>query len=98
MELKEIKKALMQKRVRISDHTFKRMTKRGYTRSDIITCLMQGELTGTQFFEGRFGYVVEGFDKDGSPMVTVVGHDRRPNTLRIITVMPPIAKRFKKVI
>lgn len=98
MELKLIKKALMQGRIRISAHTFTQMEKRGYTKSDIITCLMQGELTETQFFKGRFGYVVEGNDTDGVPVVVIVGHDKKPRAFKIVTIMPPIAKRFNRVI
>lgn len=98
MELKTIKKALMQSRVVLGFHTNQRMEKRGYTRSDIINCIMQGELTGTQYFENRYGYVIEGQDKDGSPMVTVIGHEGKPGIFKIITIMPPIAKRFKTVI
>lgn len=98
MEMKTIKKALMQNSVRISDHTFKRIAKRGYTRSDMIACIMQGELTETQMYKGRLGYQIEGFDVDGQPMVMIIGHEKQPAKFKIVTCMPPISKRFKRVI
>lgn len=97
-ELKLIKKALMQGRVRISAHTFLRIEKRGYTRSDMINCIMQGEMTKTTMYKKRIGFEIEGFDMDGLPMVMIIGRAKKPAKYKIVTAMPPIHNRFKRVI
>lgn len=97
-ELKMIKKALMQGQLRISAHTFLRIEKRGYTRSDMINCIMQGEMTRTTMYNKRIGFEIEGFDVDGLPMVMIIGRAKKPAKYKIVTAMPPIHDRFKRVI
>lgn len=96
--MKIIKKRLMQGKMMMSDHVGERMAKRGYTRKDLISCILQGELTETQYYNRRFDFVIEGFDADDSPMVVIVGFGNIKGTMKIITAMPPIADKFKRVI
>lgn len=97
-ELKLIKKALMQGCVRISSHTFLRIEKRGYTRSDMINCIMRGEITNTTMYQNRIAFEIEGFDMDELPMVLIIGRAKKPAKYKIVTAMPPISDRFKRVI
>lgn len=99
MEMKKIKKSLLQESIRITLHAKKRMQKRGYTQSDLISCIWGGEITERQFFNHKACVIVEGMDMDGLPIVVVVGKDNlNPNRLAIITVYPPIDEKFKRVI
>jgi len=99
MEIKQIKKALLKEEIRISSHAKERMTKRGYTYSDLISCIWGGELTKKQFFRNRISMIVEGNDMDGFPIVLVVGKDETKLTgLVIISVFPPIKGKYKNVI
>lgn len=97
-EQRLIKKALMQGKVQISGHTFLRIEKRGYTRSDMINCIMQGEMTRTTMYKKRIAFEIEGFDTDGLPMVLIIGRGKKPAVYKIVTAMPPIQKRFKRII
>lgn len=99
MNMREIKKSLLAGRIRVTDHAMKRINKRGYTRSDIISCIWNGEKTKNQFFEGQLTVVVEGVDVDGYPIVIIVGKDHlNKNNLAIVTVLPPIDTKFKRTI
>lgn len=97
--MKQIKKALLQEKIRITEQAKKRMKKRGYTNSDIISCIWGGELTKIQLFMNRVCVFLEGKDMDGLPIILVVGEDNLdPNQLEIVSVIPPINKNFKCVI
>lgn len=99
MDIKTIKKALLQGKILLSIHVLGRMEKRGYTKRDLIACIMNGEKTKTQFYKGKVCAIIEGFDSDGSPMVVVIGNDITKQTkFAIVTAMPPIDKKFKRVI
>lgn len=99
MDMKKIKKALLQSRIRLTEHVLGRIEKRGYTRSDLIACIMSGEITKIQPYRNKVCAVVEGVDTDGLPMVMVVGHDfTRKALFAIVTAMPPIDEKFKRVI
>lgn len=99
MEMKVIKKALMQGRIRLSVHVMERMEKRGYTKSDLISCIMRGERTRLQPYKQKMCAVIEGYDQDGHPMVIIVGHDFSKRALfTIVTAMPPIDDKFLRVI
>ncbi|WP_240468616.1 DUF4258 domain-containing protein [Gracilibacillus sp. YIM 98692] len=118
MKLKEMKKTLMMGigYIRLSDHvkpivikTKKahkqgRLKKRGYTKSDIISAIMTGEIVEIQQgFHPQLKrpneiYVIEGKDTHHNPIVIVVGEDGRYQFV-IKTVMPPLDKRrFKNCI
>jgi len=99
MEMKQIKKALLQEKIRITLHAKNSLEKRGYTSSDIISCIWGGELTKTQFFQQKVRVIVEGKDMDDLPIVLVIGKDdSNPTQLAIVSVYPPINKKFKRVI
>jgi len=105
-KLRVLRKQLMTHKaiIRMSSHTKRRMDKRGYTKSDIVVCLMSGQVT-----EMGYGYshrlkkmtlnlVIEGRDSDHNPMVTIVGLDGETE-YTIVTVHPPIDRtRFKNCI
>lgn len=98
VDIKEIKKALMIKGIRISKHTQERLDKRGYTKRDLISCIMSGEIIEHQAIQGKPSVLIQGVDTDGLPIVVSIGYDK-DNGYKIITVMPPIHKeRFKIVI
>ena len=103
MNLKMIKKALMQGRIRLTKHVLEQMDKRGYTKSDVLACIMSGERTSIQPY--RYSkkvsavIVIEGVDQDGLPMVVVVGHDFSAKALfAVVTAMPPIDEKYQRVI
>ncbi|MDX1807183.1 MAG: DUF4258 domain-containing protein [Paenisporosarcina sp.] len=99
MEMKKIKKALMQGRVRLTTHAVQSMNKRGYTKSDVISCIMSGEKTEVQAYQRKVRVVIEGFDIDNKPIAVVIGRDPlHTNGYALVTVMPPIAEKFKRVI
>jgi hypothetical protein len=99
VNLKEIKKALMTNRVRISQHTKERMDKRGYMRKDIISCILTGSVVERQVFNNNVCLLIEGKDTDNLPIAVVIGRDKNhPNFYIVVTVMPPIAEIFKTVI
>lgn len=98
MSMKEFKKALIRGKIRLSSHTFDRMEKRGYTKGDIVSCIMSGELTAERVIKGRIAFEVQGYDKDKLPVVVHIGYDQMPGVFKIISVLPPIDKKFKRVI
>lgn len=99
MELRKIKKSLLQGRIRITAHARSRMRKRGYTETDIMSCILSGDITNIQWFKKRVCAIVEGSDLDKFPMVVVVGRDEKnPKGYVIVSVFPPIHKKFKRVI
>lgn len=100
MDIRAIKKALMQGKIRLTSHVLLRMEKRGYTKRYLIACIMSGEKTDTQIYKNRVCVIIEGVDTDGLPMVLVIGNDFSKKTkYALVTAMPPInKKRFKQVI
>ncbi len=99
MDMKKIKKALLQSNIRLTTHVMQRIEQRGYTRSDLIACIMSGEITSIQPHRNKVCAVIEGLDTDGLPMVIVVGYDlTRKALFAIVTAMPPIDEKFKRVI
>ena len=98
MSMKEIKKALLTNRLRLSQHAKKRMNKRGYTKKDVISCVLSGMISEIQVSEKGLRTVIEGKDFDGLPMVTVVGKCMYPKEFIVVTVMPPIKSKFQNVI
>lgn len=99
MDMRTIKKALLQGRIRVTHHAKKRMEKRGYTVTDLMNCIWNGELTKRQVFDNRYCVVVEGSDLDGYPIVLIVGRDdKNPKRLAIVSVFPPLHKKFQRVI
>lgn len=99
MRVKDIKKALFKGKIRLSAHTMERMEKRGYTKSDLISCIMGGEITEVQLHDNALKVLIEGVDTDNLPIVVSIGRDKKAkDAFSIITVMPPINPRFKRVI
>lgn len=99
MNMREIRKKLLAKKIRITVHAMKRLVKRGYSTTDIISCIWSGEKTKVQMFNGQITVVVEGLDTDGYPIVIIIGRDNKSKeNLAIITVFPPIDTKFKRVI
>ena len=98
MDIKKVKKALMTGKLRLSDHARFRMDKRGYTKRDIISCIMSGEKVETQIKQKKLRIVIEGLDTDQLPMAAVIGRDMDRDHLVVITVMPPLSKKFTRVI
>ena len=99
MRTKDIKKALLKGKIRLSTHTIERMEKRGYTKSDLISCIMGGEVTEVQFHNNALRVLIEGVDTDNLPIVVAIGKDKEAkDVFVVITVMPPIHQRFSRVI
>ena len=99
LEMKTIKKSLLQARIRVTKHAREKMDKRGYTESDIMSCIWSGEITKTQFLNNDVRFIVEGSDLDKFPMVIIVGRDYKDNKrLVIVSVFPPIKSKFGRVI
>jgi hypothetical protein len=97
MNLKELKKTLMTEKGKIylSDHTKKRLIKRGYTKGDIVSVIFNGWLQERQ---GAKKVLIAGYDTDHNPMVIVVSKES-PHSYCIVTVMPPIDQyRFTECI
>ena len=101
-KLRGIKKILMSKEgfIRISTHTYERLKKRGYTKGDIVSCIMNGTIVEIQtgfnhdIDKLTFNYVIAGRDQDNNPIVIVLSEEGK-NLFKVITVMPPIDnKRF----
>ncbi|MDC3424276.1 DUF4258 domain-containing protein [Aquibacillus sp. 3ASR75-11] len=96
IKLKDLKKVLMVNvgYIRLGSHTKRRMNKRGYTKGDMVSGVMTGEIVEVQYgfnYELRkscFTYVVEGKDTSGNPIVIVVSEEGRYKFL-VVTVMPP---------
>lgn len=99
MEMKEIKKKLLAGKIRITSHATKRLNKRGYAPSDIISCIWNGKRTKVQAHNNKITFVIEGQDRDGYPIVVVVGKDdKKADNLAIVTVFPPIDDKFERTI
>ncbi|EAR66147.1 hypothetical protein B14911_10447 [Bacillus sp. NRRL B-14911] len=98
LKMKDIKKALMTNQIRLGKHTFLRMEKRGYTRKDIISCIMSGSIVEKQTYNKKPRVLIEGTDFDQQPMAAVIGYDDQLESLMVITVMPPLSHKFKRVI
>lgn len=100
MTLKSIRKKLLAGRIRITIHARRRMIKRGYSPSDVMLVIMQGQIHEYQSSKGRLGVVLVGEDVDSNPLAVVIGpDDKHPNELAVVSVFPTIDKsRFIKVI
>ncbi|WP_148950823.1 DUF4258 domain-containing protein [Bacillus infantis] len=96
--MKTVKKALMTSKVTIGEHAKDRMAKRGYTRKDLISCIMTGSIVEHQIRKGKPCLLIEGQDLDELPIAMVIGHDLKPGYLKVVTVMPPLKGKFKRVI
>ena len=84
--------------IRLSIHAKERMYKRGYTKKDIISCILSGSILERQVYQGKLSVLIEGKDADGLPMALVIGHDQNPKHYVVVTVMPPIHDKFRSVI
>lgn len=97
MNLKEIKKVLMSGngKIIVSKHTGKRLSERGYSKGDIVSCLFNGTVAEQQ---GATKVAVAGHDKDGNPIIVVVAKVSE-RTFKLVRVMPPTDPyRFKECI
>lgn len=100
MTLKTIRKELLLGRIRLTNHSKVRLFKRGYTKSDVMLVIMQGDVHEYQQRKGKLCTVLIGKDTDGNPLAVVIGIDTlHYQRLSVVTVFPPIDRgRFKKVI
>lgn len=105
-KLRDIKKILMSREghIRIGNHTYERLKKRGYSRGDLVSCIMNGSIVEVQtgfnhdLDKYTFNYVIAGRDKDENPVVVVLSEEGK-KLFKVITVMPPIDNnRFKDCI
>lgn len=105
-KMREFKKILLSGNgyIRMSDHTQMRIHKRGYTKGDIVSCIMNGTVNEvqTQFCrknnKSSFAYVIEGKDCSNNPIVVVLGEEGNLS-YTVVTVMPPLDnRRFKDCI
>lgn len=95
-KLKEIKKILMGGKgyVRIGVHTYNQMVKRGYSRGDLVSCIMSGKIHEVQMgFNRKINqmaktYVLTGSDTSQNPIVVVLSEEGE-NHFSVVTVMPP---------
>jgi hypothetical protein len=95
-KLKVIKKVLMGGKgyVRIGVHTYNQMVKRGYSRGDLVSCIMSGKIHEVQMgFNRRINqvartYVLTGIDTSQNPIVVVLSEEGE-NHFSVVTVMPP---------
>lgn len=99
MDMKTIKKALMQGRIRKTSYANKCMNKRGYTNSDLIKCIMSGTKTEVQVYQRQIRVIVEGIDTDQQQIaIAIVKDDIHHNGLAVLSVMPNFHDTFKRVI
>lgn len=97
--MKLIKTRLLMEKVRITNHAIGRMKKRGYTKSDLISCIFTGTITKKQNFAGKIRFVIEGTDTDRLPIIIVVSKDLiTTGNLAVVTVFPPLKNNFKRVV
>lgn len=101
--IKKIKKALMSGKIFISDHSKKRMAKRGFNNADIIRGILSGKIVEVQkgydpvLLIEAFKFIIEGKDLHGNPIVVVLVE--RLDGYYIVTAMPPLdVSRFSKCI
>lgn len=101
--LNKIKKALLNGKIYISEHSKQRMIKRGYQNVDVIRCILNGTITEIQSGydpvkkKSALRFVIEGRDLHGNPIAIVLAD--RIDGYCLVTTMPPIdRKRFNKVI
>ncbi len=84
--------------IRMGRHTKDRMYKRGYTKGDMVSAILKGNIVEIQFENNSFKYVIEGRDKSNNPIVVVLLEEGRYEFL-VVTVMPPTDnKRFSDCI
>jgi hypothetical protein len=104
--IKTLKKVLMTGNgcIRLGSHTKERMTKRGYTRGDIVMGIMTGSIVEIQVGFNHIinqqtpSWVIEGVDESGNGIVVVVSVEGE-NSYSIVTVMPSMDKsRFQKCV
>ncbi|MFD1736270.1 DUF4258 domain-containing protein [Bacillus salitolerans] len=98
MKMRSIRKILMGGSdfgvIKIGNHSKKRLAKRGYTRRDIVCCLMNGTVHEVQTgFHNEaqktcFNYVITGADYDNNPVVVVLA-EVTEKLFHVVTVMPP---------
>ncbi len=90
--------------IRLGNHPKERMNDRGYSKGDIVRCILSGSIAEIQVgwnvrmtkYTPKF--VIEGKDLDQNPMVVVLSQDS-DTAFTVITIMPPIdRKRFKHCI
>lgn len=96
MNMKEIKKVLFSGKgsIKISYHTKSRLKKRGYSKGDLVAALLNGRIIERQ---GIHKVLVAGRDKDNNPIIIVIAKDG-VNDFTVVTVMPPIDRRFKECV
>ncbi|WP_269919606.1 DUF4258 domain-containing protein [Caldifermentibacillus hisashii] len=87
MNMKEIRKSLMTGKGSFikSNHTRKRMEKRGYSNADIVAAIFNGTIVERQ---GNTKVVIAGKDKDENPIVIILAQ-MAIDYFVIVTVMPP---------
>ncbi|MGN8842541.1 DUF4258 domain-containing protein [Niallia sp. HCP3S3_B10] len=94
MKLQEVKKVLFSRkgRIIISIHTMQRLEQRGYTKGDIVTAILNGEIVERQSISK---VAVLGRDTDDNPVVVVIAKVSNQQ-FKIVTTMPPIDRsRFR---
>jgi hypothetical protein len=105
-KMKNIKKILMggQGYIRVGKHSFSRMNKRGYTKGDLVSCIMNGEIHEVQRgFNHSLGkmaltYIITGKDTSQNPAVVILSEEGEQQ-YSVVTVMPPTDRtRFRDCI
>lgn len=97
MKLKEVKKVLMTGKgsITLSNHTNRRLIKRGYLKGDIVAAIFNGEIVE---YQTATKVSIAGNDMDHNPIILVM-EKKAPDSFHVITVMPPLDhKRFKECI
>lgn len=95
--LKNIKKALLEGKVRLSPHTLEKILERGYSKRDILSCIWSTNEIENQNISGQLRLKISGFDSNEQMMVVIIARDQRKiDGLCVITAFPPTSKKANK--
>lgn len=95
MNIQEIKKAILEKNVRLSNHTLEMLIARGYLKKDILACIWSAISIEHQNFSGKKRVKVSGYDSNGQSIVVILAHDQRnQNGLCVVTVFVPTKQKI----
>lgn len=105
-KMKDIKKILMggQGYIRVGNHSYNRMNQRGYSKGDLVSCIMNGDIHEVQRgFNHSIGkmaltYIITGKDTSQNPAVVILSEEGE-HQFSVVTVMPPTDRtRFSECI
>ncbi|MBF8119043.1 DUF4258 domain-containing protein [Bacillus cereus] len=83
--------------IKLGIHVPNRCNQRGYTKSDLVYCLMKGEIIkiSSEAFKGKNVLTIKilGVDTDNNPLLVVLGKEGIYQ-FKCITITPPIKEKL----